>query len=125
MNKAQLVEAVAQDSGVDAKQVNQVLSSLLDTIVRTVADGENVTLTNFGTWLSVDVPARKARNPQNGERFTVPAHRAMRYRVLPTTVELVKRAKSTYQGVPITVAKRGKGNDSKVPTVANVRLHNQ
>lgn len=121
MNKEQLVAAVADDSGVDARTVHRVLSSLFDTVVRTVADGDDVAITNFGTWRAVDCPERLAHNPRTMQRIAVPARRMMRFRVSPTVITLVGRGISTYAGVPITVAKRNKGNTAEITTVANVK----
>lgn len=121
MNREQLVRAVSNETGLHLNDVDQVIGSLMDVVVRTVAEGGSVTLTNFGTWTAVDVQERTVRNMQTGERMTAPAHRVMRFRVLPMTVKLIKRKMSTYQGDPITVAKRSKGNTAPVPTVRNVR----
>ena len=81
MNKAQLVDALAERFGGDKKQATNALDGMIDTIVRTVARGEKVAITGFGVFEKRDRAARIARNPATGEKVrvrktSVPAFRA-------------------------------------------------
>ncbi|WP_308435318.1 HU family DNA-binding protein [Streptomyces griseoviridis] len=53
---------------------------MLDTLVRRVLDGDAVSVTEFGRLQAVHTPARRARNPQTGERVLVPAGRRIVFR---------------------------------------------
>ncbi|NER33683.1 MAG: HU family DNA-binding protein [Oscillatoria sp. SIO1A7] len=76
MNKGELVDAVAErakESNVTKKQVDAVLTEVLDVIVEAVANGDKVTLVGFGSFESRDRKAREGRNPKTGEKMNIPA----------------------------------------------------
>ncbi|NUK19821.1 HU family DNA-binding protein, partial [Streptomyces lunaelactis] len=79
MNKAQLVEAVAPQTGGRAQAVAAV-DAVLDAIVRAVVAGDTVSVTGFGSLQARDREPRVARDPQTGGRVTVPATRVLRFR---------------------------------------------
>lgn len=70
MNKAQLVEAIADKLG-GRQQAADAVDAVLDAMVRAVVAGDRVSVTGFGSFEKVDRPARYARNPQTGERVRV------------------------------------------------------
>lgn len=74
MNKGELVDAIAKDlSGVTTKKViEQVLSSAIDTIMDTVADGDRVVLVGFGSFESRTRKEREGRNPRTGDKLVIP-----------------------------------------------------
>ena len=76
MNKAELVDAVAERtkaSGANKKQVDAVLTEVLDVIMEAVANGDKVTLVGFGSFESRERKAREGRNPKTGEKMNIPA----------------------------------------------------
>ena len=80
MNKAQLIEALADRIG-DKKTASQAVESMVDIIVRNVNKGEKVNITGFGVFEKRARAARVARNPRTGEsvkvkKTNVPAFRA-------------------------------------------------
>lgn len=79
MNKAQLVEAVAEQLG-GKRAAADAIDAVLDVIVREVTAGRRVSVTGFGTFEKVDRPARYARNPQTGERVRVKKTAVPRFR---------------------------------------------
>lgn len=110
MNKRQLIEAVADETGISHEDVAAILQGTFDVIARELVRGRNVAVTNFGTWRSVKVRRRWARNPQTGERVQVRAHQGVRFRVSPRLAELVSAKRVREGGRPITTAKRPKGS---------------
>ena len=81
MNKAQMVDALAERLGEDKKRAAQAVEAFVDTVYRTVQKGEKVALTGFGVFEKRDRAARIARNPATGEKVrvkktSVPAFRA-------------------------------------------------
>ncbi len=79
MNKAQLVDAIADKLG-GRQQAAAAVDAVLDAMVRAVVAGERVSVTGFGSLEKVDRPARYARNPQTGGRVLVKRHSALRFR---------------------------------------------
>ena len=73
MNKGELVAKIADDLGMSQKQVDEVVTGLLEEIKGQVARGEKVTLTGFGTYSKKDRKGRTGRNPRTGEEIQIPA----------------------------------------------------
>ena len=80
MNKAQLIEAVADKLGVSRKDAGDAVDTVLDTIVGSVAGGTKVSITGFGSFEKVDRPARMARNPRTGESVKVKKSSAPKFK---------------------------------------------
>ena len=73
MNKEELVQEISKKANVTQKEATEVLSSLIDTIQKTVAKGKKVTLVGFGTFEPRKRAARTGRNPQTGKELKIPA----------------------------------------------------
>ena len=71
MNKTQLIDAVAKESGLKKREVETVVEKLLDTIVSEVANGEKVQITGFGSFERKERGERNIRNPRTGEDMLV------------------------------------------------------
>lgn len=86
-----LIETVAADLGISKADAHEMVMVTFDAIARANASGHDVAVTNFGTFRSYKVKARQARNPQNGDIVTVPAHQKVGFRVSPTLADAVQR----------------------------------
>lgn len=80
MNKAQLIEALADRLG-DKKTAQGAVDGMVDVIIRAVHKGDKVNITGFGVFEKRARAARTARNPRTGEtvkvkKTNVPAFRA-------------------------------------------------
>lgn len=71
MNKAQLIDLLAQRLGGDKRLAAASVEGVVDIVVRTVTSGENVTITGFGVFEKRSRAARVARNPRTGETVRV------------------------------------------------------
>jgi DNA-binding protein HU-beta len=92
VNKAQLVEAIADKVG-GRQQAADAVDAVLDAIVRAVVAGDRVSVTGFGSFEKVDRPARYARNPQTGERVRVKKTSVPRFRAGQGFKDLVSGSK--------------------------------
>ena len=92
MNKAQLVEAIADKVG-GRQNAADAVDVVLDAIVRAVVAGDRVSVTGFGSFEKVDRPARYARNPQTGERVRVKKTSVPRFRAGQGFKDLVSGSK--------------------------------
>ncbi|GAA3140139.1 hypothetical protein GCM10010521_28270 [Streptomyces rameus] len=109
MNKAQLVEAIADRVG-GRQQAAEAVDHVLDAIVRAVVAGERVSVTGFGSFEKVDRPARYARNPQTGERVRVKKTSVPRFRAGQGFKDLVSGSKKLPRGGEVSVKKAPKGS---------------
>ncbi|MGW4435358.1 HU family DNA-binding protein [Streptomyces sp. NPDC004596] len=114
MNKAQLVEAIADKLG-GRQQAADAVDHVLDAIVRAVVGGERVSVTGFGSFEKVDRPARYARNPQTGERVRVKKTSVPRFRAGQGFKDLVSGSKKLPRGGEVSVKKAPKGSLSGAP----------
>ena len=73
MNKAELIELVANKTGTTKKQAEECLDLFVNTVTKSVARGEKVTLVGFGTFQRRDRRARKGRDPRTGVEINIPA----------------------------------------------------
>ena len=81
MTKAQLVTKVAEGTGVSRKQIDDVLSSMIDTVVKAVKKGESVKIAGLGIFRLRKLKARVGRNPQTGEPIKIPARKKVGFSV--------------------------------------------
>jgi DNA-binding protein HU-beta len=80
MNKAELVTAVAKTAGTTKVKAEMVLNGILETMMKTMKDGEKVSLLGFGTFSVVQRVQKKGRNPQTGKSIVIPAHKAVKFK---------------------------------------------
>ncbi|GES32038.1 HU family DNA-binding protein [Streptomyces angustmyceticus] len=109
MNKAQLVEAIADKLG-GRQNAADAVDAVLDAIVRSVVSGDRVSVTGFGSFEKVDRPARYARNPQTGERVRVKKTSVPRFRAGQGFKDLVSGSKKLPKGGEVSVKKAPKGS---------------
>lgn len=76
MNKSELVDAAADKAEMSKSDVGEALDALLETITETVARGDKVSVTGFGTFERRERKARTGRNPQTGEEMQIEASKA-------------------------------------------------
>lgn len=118
LNKAQLVEAIADKLG-GRQQAADAVDAVLDAIVRATVAGDRVSVTGFGSFEKVDRPARYARNPQTGERVRVKKTSVPRFRAGQGFKDLVSGTKKLPKGGEVSVKKAPKGSLSgPPPTIA-------
>jgi DNA-binding protein HU-beta len=79
VNKSQLVEQVANDTGLSRSDARRAIDSVIATVQRSLKRGEDVSLTGFGKFSVVKRAARTGRNPQTGEPLRIRAGKAARF----------------------------------------------
>ena len=68
MNKTELIAAVAEQSGLSKKDAEKAVSSTIDTIINTVAEGEKIQIAGFGTFEQRQRNARTGCDPRTGKQ---------------------------------------------------------
>ncbi len=80
MNKAELVEAIANETGLTKAKSGEVVASVINAITETLKKGEKVSLVGFGTWSTSVRAERKGRNPKTGEEITIPSKTVAKFK---------------------------------------------
>lgn len=80
MNKAELINKLADDAGVTKTQANAALDSFVEAVTKTLKGGGKVTLVGFGTFSVSKRAARNGRNPQTGEVIKIKAKKVARFK---------------------------------------------
>lgn len=79
MNKTELIDEIAERTGVSKKDVGAVIDGLFVTVSNVVAKGDDkVTIPGFLAFEQVVRKARKGFNPQTGEPITIPESNAVK-----------------------------------------------
>lgn len=73
MNKYDFIVKVAEKAEIDKKEAEKVVSAVFDTIVETVANGDDIRIVGFGTFESRERKERTGVNPRTKEQITIPA----------------------------------------------------
>jgi DNA-binding protein HU-beta len=81
MTKADLVAAIADETGLSRDAAKKALDAFTDSVIAALKKGEEVRLVGFGTFLPVNRAAGTARNPRTGETVARPASKTARFRV--------------------------------------------
>ena len=81
MTKAQLVAAIAEQTGMDKKAAGAALDAVTGIITSEVAGGGAVTLPGVGKIYCRERPERMVRNPATGEQIKIPAKTVVKARI--------------------------------------------
>ena len=73
MNKAELVDAMAKDTGLSKADAQRALESFTTNIGKALKKGGTVSLIGFGTFSVKKRAARTGRNPATGETIKIKA----------------------------------------------------
>ncbi|MDQ4099878.1 MAG: HU family DNA-binding protein [Chloroflexota bacterium] len=80
MRKQELVHSVAQATGQSEAQAAKSVNAVFETIQSSLASGEEVTVSGFGSFRVVERSARQGRNPQTGDSMTIAARKSPVFR---------------------------------------------
>jgi nucleoid DNA-binding protein len=80
MNRNDLVNAVAQSTGLKAKEADDTIVKTLFEIMNSISRHEGVALMGFGSFHVKKKAARTGRNPRTGENIEIPAKYSISFR---------------------------------------------
>ncbi len=75
MNKAELISAVSEKTGLSKKNSEEAINATFDTIAESLEAGERVQLVGFGVFDVKERAARMGRNPKTKQEIEIPASR--------------------------------------------------
>jgi integration host factor subunit beta len=72
MNKSDLIAQLAGKMDIPTKEATAIINTLLDKMTDALAQGENIEIRGFGSFMVKDYKSYAGRNPKSGETFQVP-----------------------------------------------------
>ena len=91
MNKAELIAAVAEKTGMSKKDTEVVVSAALNTIIETLAEEEKVQLVGFGSFEVKKRAERTGLNPKTMESIAIPASKVPAFKAGKALKEAVAK----------------------------------
>lgn len=91
MNKAALVERIAERHGVTKADAERIMDTIIDSITGSLKSGQEVSIAGLGMFKVRDRAARTARNPRTGEMVKVPATRVPKFSAAKALKDAVKQ----------------------------------
>ena len=73
MNKAELINAVAEKADLSKKDTEQAINAAIEVITKALKKGDKVQLVGFGSFEVKKRAARTGRNPRTKEEIKIPA----------------------------------------------------
>ena len=91
MNKTELIDALAEKSGLAKTDAEKALSSFLQIVTETLQAGNEVTITGFGSFMAKRREARMGVNPQNpSQKIQIPAVTVPKFKAGKTLKDALK-----------------------------------
>lgn len=92
MNKRELIDRIAEESGLTKKDSESALNAFIDVVQEALAEEDKVQLVGFGTFEVRHRKAREGRNPRNPEEvIKIPASKAPVFRAGKGFKEIVNK----------------------------------
>lgn len=73
MNKSELIDSIAEKSGLNKTQSAEALNAFIESVGQALEKGDSISLVGFGTFSVKDRAARTGRNPQTGKEIQIAA----------------------------------------------------
>ncbi len=80
MNKAELVAAMSDKTGLTRKDAENALKAFTDVVAEELKKGEKIQLVGFGTFEVSERAARVGRNPQTKQEIQIAASKAPKFK---------------------------------------------
>jgi DNA-binding protein HU-beta len=79
VNKSELIEHIAKDTGLSKVSAARAMESAILGITKSLKKGDPVSIVGFGTFKAASRKARTVRNPQTGAAIKLPKRRVPRF----------------------------------------------
>lgn len=83
---------IASDSELTIKQATDIIDVLIDEVTNALAGGEEVLITGFGKFVTMDKKSRPGRNPRTNAPLTIHARKVLKFRSSPLLTEELTKA---------------------------------
>ncbi len=99
MTKADLVDIVAQGTGLTKIETEAVIEGFFNSVIESLRNGKGIEIRGFGTYKVKKKKERYARNPKTGDKVFVPEHYVPVFKFSKDFKDLVNRGMKTNPGV--------------------------
>ena len=93
MTKAEIVKAIADESGIEKTQELAVVEAFMEVVKKSLVAGEPVYLRGFGSFIIKHRAEKAARNITRNTTITIPEHNIPAFKPAKTFFEDVKASK--------------------------------
>lgn len=90
MNKSELVNAIAEGSGLSKADSKKALDATLVALGNALAKGEKIALVGFGTFSVVEKSAREGINPRTKQKIQIAARKSVKFKQGAELTEKIK-----------------------------------
>lgn len=80
MNKAELIDSMAEGAGISKADAKKALDAFIDTTTNALKSGDRVALVGFGSFSVSERSARTGRNPQTGKEINIAAKKVVKFK---------------------------------------------
>ncbi|MDR1631430.1 MAG: HU family DNA-binding protein [Dysgonamonadaceae bacterium] len=80
MNKAELINAIAEESGLSKVDSKKALNGILNAIAKELKNGGKITLVGHGTYQVIEKSARTGINPKTRETIQISAKKVVKFK---------------------------------------------
>ena len=80
MNKAELIDAIASQSGLSKVDAKKALDGFVAATSEAMKAGDRISLVGFGSFSVSNRAARTGRNPQTGKEIAIAAKNVIRFK---------------------------------------------
>ena len=80
MNRAELIVALAEKSGLSKQKAKKVLASYMEIVTEKMSQNEEIVLIGFGTLIPRPQSSRMARNPKTGTPVQIKARTTVKFK---------------------------------------------
>ena len=80
MKKKELIDRLSKEMTMSKSQTGILFEEMFSAISKILAEGETVSVTNFGKFEVYEMAAKKSRNPKTGEVVDVPERKKVKFR---------------------------------------------
>ncbi|AMD85581.1 DNA-binding protein HU-beta [Capnocytophaga haemolytica] len=91
MNKTELIDAVAAESGLTKTDAKKAVDAFFKSVEKALKKGDKVAVVGFGSWSVAKKEAREARNPRSGAVIKVPAKKVVKFKAGAELAEAVNK----------------------------------
>jgi DNA-binding protein HU-beta len=91
MNKAELVDSIAEETGLTKKDSEAALKAFINSVSKELKKGGSVQLVGFGTFEVGKRAARTGRNPKTGEALKIKASKTPKFKAGKALKDLVNK----------------------------------